>query len=211
MRQHQQEFDTRPLADGLHDLAAQAADAPALFDAVAAGARRRSARVRASGAVLAVCGVLGIAASVAAWPSASGAHETSLQSAVTSVGTFQCPADPPGDSSLSHAGAGKPLAVGSPVVATLCVYGFNDTGTTVRPRRITGSDLEALVHDLAHGKSSTSAACTLEKRNPMHRLILQYPDGSTQDLTIDMSGCGTVGSGSRSILLPTGLRRLITS
>jgi|GEM_PF-3255733 len=210
MPQHQ-EFDTRPLADGLHDLAGQAADVPGLFDAVAADARRRSARVRASGAVLAVGGVLGIAAGVAAWPSGSGAHVAALQSSVTSVGTFHCPADPPGDSSLSSPGAGKPLAVGSPVAATLCVYGFNDTGTTVRTDRITGSALRALVHDLAHGKSSTSAACTLEKRNPMHRLILQYPDGSTQDLTIDMSGCGTVGSGTRSVLLPTDLRQLIRS
>jgi hypothetical protein len=211
MQQHQQEFDTRPLADGLHDLAGQAADAPGLFDAVAAGARRRSARVRRSGAVLAVGGVLGIAAGVAAWPSGSGAHEATLQSSVTSISTLHCPADPPGDSSLSDTGASKPLIVGTPVAATLCVYGFDNSGTTVRTERITGSDLRALTNDLAHGKSSTSAACTLEKRNPMHRLILQYADGSKQDLAIDMSGCGRVGTGTRSVLLPTELRQRITS
>lgn len=215
MRQHHKEFDTRPLADGLHDLAGQAADAPGLFDAVAAGARRRSAGVRASGAVLAVGGVLGIAAGVAAWPSGSGpapgADEAKLQSSVAMVATYRCPAESPGDTSRSRTGSGKPLLTGTPIVATLCVYELTDSGTAVRAERIMGSDLKVLIHDLDHAKSSESAICTEELRNPEHRLVLQYVDGSAQDLVIDMSGCGTVRSATKSVLLPAGLRQRITS
>lgn len=211
MQQHQQEFDIRPLADGLHGLAGQAADAPGLFDAVAAGARRRSAGVRASGAVLAVGGVLGIAAGVAVWPSGSGAHVADVQSSVTFIATYHCPAEAPGDTSFSRTGPGKSLLAGTPVVATLCVYGFTESGTAVRAERIIGSDLKTLTHDLDHAKSSKSAPCTADLRNPKHRLVLQYLDGSTQDLLIDMSGCGTVEDGAQSVLLPTELRNRITS
>lgn len=205
-----QEFDTRPLADGLHDLAGQAADAPGLFDAVAAGARRRSARVRASGAVLAVGGVLGIAAGVAAWPSGPGSQTPSLASKGP-VAHVECPSTPPVSKGSPYAEPPAHLPVGIPAAATLCIYKITDNGITARQEVITGSALKALTDDLKHAKSAASALCTAERINPTHELVMQYPGGYLQTLVIDLSGCGTVGNGNWAVLLPTELRQLIRS
>ncbi|MEY9854571.1 hypothetical protein ABH935_000168 [Catenulispora sp. GAS73] len=209
MSQQEQDFDTRPLADGLRDLAGQAADAPGLFEAVSAGARRRSARVRASGAVLAVGGVLAVAGGVAAWPSPSGGNNTAAADSAHTIVPAHCPAQPPGN--IRPSGPAGRLFTGTPDAATLCVYGFTETSTTMRSESITGSTLTSLTRGLAHGKDANSAICTSELRNPEHLLILQYADGSTQELVIDMSGCGTVGTGTHQVLLPDDLRRLITA
>lgn len=210
MSQQEQDFDTRPLADGLRDLAGQAADAPGLFEAVSAGARRRSARVRASGAVLAVGGVLAVAGGVAAWPSLTGGNGATTTAATnSSVALAQCPAQSPGNNRAS--GPADQMFTGTPDAATLCIYGFTNTGTSVHPESITGSALTSLVRELLHGKDARSAVCTDELVNPEHMLILQYADGSTQSLVIDMSGCATVGTGLHLVLLPDDLRRLITA
>jgi hypothetical protein len=210
MSQQEQEFDTRPLADGLRDLAGQAADAPGLFEAVSAGARRRSARVRASGVVLAVGGVLAVVGGVAAWPSLSGPDNAITTEASThAVAQAHCPAQSPNGAPAK--GPADRLFTGTPAAATLCVYGFTSTSDTLHPESITGSALTSLTHDLAREKDAGSATCLDERINPEHLLILQYADGSTQELVIDMSGCGTVGNGTRSVLLPNDLRHRITA
>ncbi|WP_194911482.1 hypothetical protein [Catenulispora rubra] len=209
MSQQEQDFDTRPLADGLRELAGQAADAPGLFEAVSAGARRRSARVRASGAVLAVGGVLAVAGGVAAWPSPSGGTGAVTTDSAHAIAQAHCPAQPPGD--IRPSGSAGRLFTGTPGAATLCVYGLTETSTTMRSESITGSALTSLTRGLAHGKDPDSAICTMELINPEHLLILQYADGSTQELVIDMSGCGTVGNKAHRVLLPNDLRKLITA
>jgi len=208
MSQQEQDFDTRPLADGLRELAGQAADAPGLFDAVSAGARRRSARLRTSGAVLAVGGVLAVAGGVAAWPALSGGSHGVTADSAHSIAQAHCPAQPP-DGNRPAGPAGR-LFTGTPGAATLCVYGFTETSTTLRSASITGSALTSLTRGLAHGKDPDSAICTMELKNPEHLLILEYADGSTQDLVIDMSGCGTVGTATHRVLLPDDLRKRIT-
>ena len=208
MSQQEQEFDTRPLADGLRGLAGQAADAPGLFEAVAAGVRRRSARVRASGTVLAVASVLAVAGGVAAWPSSSGPDgATTVARSNSFIAAAHCPAQSPDD--VRTSGPADRLFTGTPAAATLCIYGITETGIKLHPESITGADLRKLTHDLAHGKSAETATCTLQRINPEHLLILQYADGSTQDLVIDLSGCGTVGTGKRAVVLPNELRQRI--
>ncbi|MEY9934600.1 hypothetical protein ABH926_009268 [Catenulispora sp. GP43] len=202
----QQDFDTRPLAEGLRDLAGQAADAPGLFDAVAAGARRRSARLRVSGAVLAVGGVLGVAAGVAAWQSASGAGDAVSTAAVAPA---RCPDLPP--TAVRSKGPGGRLYSGTPAAATLCVYGFSDSqsGMSARADQITGSSLKTLIHVLTHARTPGSQICTAQAVNPEQLLIMQFPDGSSQDLVVNLSGCGTVTNGDRTVLLPKELFDLL--
>lgn len=210
MSETEQEFDSRPLVEGLHELAGQAAAAPGLFEAVAVGARRRRARVRAaSGAVLAVGGVLAVAGGAAVWPSSGAGGQAATMAATHSIAPVRCPADSP--RGPHGKGPADRLFTGTPAAATLCIYGVTVNGIVLHPESIGGSDLAKLTRDLAHAKSSTNATCTLELINPEHLLVLQYADGSTQELVINMSGCGTVENGSRSVLLPNGLRQRITA
>lgn len=203
----QYDLDARPLAEGLHELADQAADAPGLFDAVSAGARRRSARVRVSGAVLAVGGVLGVAAGVATWPLSGAPNVVTDASRATSIAPYRCPAEPPVyGRPFRTPGPSDRLFTGTPAAATLCVYKLTETATVVHPEQITGSEFKTLAHDLAQAKPGPLYCPEVVRDHPEHLLVLQYPDGSTQPLVI-MSGCGTVGNGTWSALLPTELRK----
>ncbi|MEY9906084.1 hypothetical protein ABIA35_002301 [Catenulispora sp. MAP12-49] len=205
-QQNVPDFDTRPLAEGLRELAGQAADTPGLFDAVAAGARRRSARLRVSGAVLAVGGVLGIAAGVAAWLPASGAGDAISSAAVAPA---RCPEQAP--TGVRSDGPANRLYSGTPAAATLCVYGYSarQSGASVRADQITGSSFKTLIHVLTRARTPGSQMCTAQAVNPEQLLVVQFPDGSSQDLVINLSGCGTVTNGVRTVLLPRELFDLV--
>jgi hypothetical protein len=195
-------LDEATLRQRIQDAVSRPIAAPDLVGNVARRARRnvRRARVATAAGTLAVVAVAAVA--VTRLP-VRGEDATASGPPVSAA----CPAEPP--ENVPHPGPSDKLLSGHPGAATLCLYGFSQSGSTlVDPVDIAGSQWSSMLNALRSAQKQGNTACTAEKIDPRHLLILRYSD-HTADLVIDLSGCGTVSNGSAERLLPSLVRDLM--